>query len=438
MGGPGAVLCFINLYTFVEKCGKLFAKSNEYAHLQGGKDDFMLKGKTVILGVTGSIAAYKIADLASKLSKLHCDVHVIMTKNATHFINPITFETLTNHKCLVDTFDRNFEYSVEHVSLAKKADVVLIAPATANVIAKMAHGIADDMLTTTVLACNCKKIVAPAMNTQMLHNPITQDNLDILTHYGFEMIAPATGMLACKDIGDGKLPDTDVLLDYVLKAIAFEKDMEGMHVLVTAGPTQEALDPVRYITNHSSGKMGYAIARNAMLRGAKVTLVTGQTAISKPPFVEVVDVKSAADMFEAVISRAQQQDIIIKAAAVADYTPVTYSDDKMKKADVELAIPVERTQDILKYLGENKEAHQFLCGFSMETQDMLENSRRKLISKNLDMIVANNLKVEGAGFGVDTNVITMVTPGKEIALEMMSKDEAAEQILDEILRQRGR
>ena len=396
----------------------------------------MLKGKTVILGVTGSIAAYKIADLASKLSKLHCNVHVIMTKNATNFIHPITFETLTNNKCLVDTFDRNFEYNVEHVSLAKQADVVLVAPATANVIAKMAHGLADDMLTTTVLACNCPKIVAPAMNTQMLHNPITQDNLDMLKHYGFEVIEPATGMLACKDVGEGKLPDTDVLLDYILKTIAFEKDMEGLRVLVTAGPTKEALDPVRYLTNHSTGKMGYAIAMNAAFRGAKVTLVTGQTALSKPRFVDVVEIKSAADMFEAVTSRAQEQDIIIKAAAVADYTPTVVSEDKMKKADVELAIPVERTQDILQYLGEHKSAGQFLCGFSMETQDMLENSRRKLVHKNLDMIVANNLKVEGAGFGVDTNVITMITPGKELALEIMSKDEVAEQILDEILRLR--
>lgn len=398
----------------------------------------MLKGKTVILGVSGSIAAYKIADLASKLSKLHCDVHVIMTKNATNFINPITFETLTNNKCLVDTFDRNFEYSVEHVSLAKRADVVLVAPATANVIAKMAHGLADDMLTTTVLACTCPKIVSPAMNTQMLHNPITQDNLDILKHYGFEIIEPATGMLACKDIGDGKLPDTDVLLDYILKTIAFEKDMEGLNVLVTAGPTQESLDPVRFITNHSSGKMGYAIARNAMLRGAKVTLVSGETSIPKPRFVDVVDIKSAADMFEVVTSRADEQDIIIKAAAVADYTPASFSDDKIKKLDGEMSIPLDRTQDILKYLGEHKRPNQFLCGFSMETKDMLENSRRKLVHKNLDMIVANNLKVAGAGFGVDTNVITMITPGKEIALEMMSKDEAAEQILDEVLRQRVR
>lgn len=394
----------------------------------------MLKGKTVILGVTGSIAAYKIADLASKLSKLHCDVHVIMTKNATNFINPITFETLTNNRCLVDTFDRNFQYNVEHVSLAKKADVVLVAPATANVIAKMAHGLADDMLTTTVLACNCKKIVSPAMNTQMLYNPITQDNIDILKHYGFEVIQPATGMLACKDIGEGKLPDTEVLLDYILKAIAFEKDMEGMRVMVTAGPTQEALDPVRYITNHSSGKMGYALARNAMLRGAKVTLITGETFIPKPPFVEVVEVKSAADMFAAVAQRSEEQDIIIKAAAVADYTPMSVSDQKLKKTDDDLVILVERTKDILNYLGTNKLPHQFLCGFSMETEHMLENSRKKLVKKNLDMIVANNLKVEGAGFGVDTNVITIITQDQEIALEMMSKDEAAEQVLNEILK----
>lgn len=396
----------------------------------------MLKGKTVILGVTGSIAAYKIADLASKLSKLHCNVHVIMTKNATNFINPITFETLTNNKCLVDTFDRNFQYSVEHVALSKQADVVLVAPATANVIAKMAHGLADDMLTTTVLACTCPKIVSPAMNTQMLHNPITQDNIEILKHYGFEVIEPAAGMLACKDIGEGKLPDTDMLLDYILKAIAFEKDMEGMNVLVTAGATQEALDPVRYITNHSTGKMGYAIARNAMLRGANVTLVTGETSIAKPRFVNVVNIKSAEDMFEAVTSRADGQDIIIKAAAVADYTPANVSEDKIKKSDDDLSISVERTKDILKYLGMNKRIGQFLCGFSMETKDMLENSRRKLIHKNVDMIVANNVKQVGAGFGVDTNVITMITPGKEIALELMSKEEAAEQILDEILRQR--
>ena len=398
----------------------------------------MLKGKTVILGVSGSIAAYKAADLASKLSKLHCDVHVIMTKNATNFINPITFETLTNNKCLVDTFDRNFQYNVEHVALSKKADLVLVAPATANVIAKMAHGLTDDMLTTTVLACACKKIVAPAMNTQMLKNPITQDNLDILRHYGFEIIEPAKGMLACKDIGEGKLPDTEVLLDYILKEIAFEKDMEGVRLLVTAGATQEAMDPVRYITNHSTGKMGYAIARNAMLRGAKVTLVTGETSIEKPRFVDVIHVKSAQEMFEAVTGHADEQDVIIKAAAVADYTPSYVSEDKIKKGDGEMSIPLERTKDILKYLGEHKRPNQFLCGFSMETKDLLENSRRKLVSKNVDMIVANNLNVSGAGFGVDTNVITMITPGKEVSLEIMSKDEVAEQILDEVMRQRAR
>lgn len=396
----------------------------------------MLRGKTVVLGVTGSIAAYKMADLASKLSKLHCNVQVIMTKNATNFINPITFETLTNNKCLVDTFDRNFQYSVEHVALSKQADVVLIAPATANVIAKLAHGLADDMLTTTVLACTCPKLVAPAMNTQMLHNPITQDNLETLKRYGFEIIEPAIGMLACKDVGEGKLPDTDVLLDYLLKTIAFEKDMKGIRVLVTAGPTQEALDPVRYITNHSSGKMGYAIAKNAMLRGAEVTLVTGETAIEKPRFLKVVNIKSAAEMFDAVTGLSGEQDIIIKAAAVADYTPVTVSDDKMKKSEDDLTIPVERTKDILQYLGAHKRKGQFLCGFSMETKDMVENSRKKLERKNLDMIVANNLKQEGAGFGVDTNVVTLLTADEEIALDVMSKDEVAKQILDEILRRK--
>lgn len=396
----------------------------------------MLRGKTVVLGVTGSIAAYKMADLASKLSKLHCNVQVIMTKNATNFINPITFETLTNNKCLVDTFDRNFQYSVEHVALSKQADVVLIAPATANVIAKLAHGLADDMLTTTVLACTCPKLVAPAMNTQMLHNPITQDNLETLKRYGFEIIEPATGMLACKDVGEGKLPDTDVLLDYLLKTIAFEKDMKGMRVLVTAGPTQEALDPVRYITNHSSGKMGYAIAKNAMLRGAEVTLVTGETAIEKPRFLKVVNIKSAAEMFDAVTGLSGEQDIIIKAAAVADYTPVTVSDDKMKKSEDDLTIPVERTKDILQYLGAHKRKGQFLCGFSMETKDMVENSRKKLERKNLDMIVANNLKQEGAGFGVDTNVVTLLTADEEIALDVMSKDEVAKRLLDEILRRK--
>lgn len=393
----------------------------------------MLKGKTVVLGVTGSIAAYKIANLASMLVKLHCNVHVIMTQNATNFIHPITFETLTNNRCIVNTFDRNFQYNVEHVALAKQADVMLIAPATANVIAKLAHGLADDMLTTTALACKCRKIVSPAMNTQMYENQITQDNIQKLRDYDFEVIDPASGFLACRDIGAGKMPEPEVLLDYILKEIAFEKDMAGMNVLVTAGPTQEAIDPVRYITNHSTGKMGYAIAKCAMLRGANVTLVTGPTNIKKPPFVNVVDIKTAGDMFEAVTSRFDRQDIVIKAAAVADYRPANVSDEKVKKADSELAINLERTQDILKYLGENKKEHQFLCGFSMETQNMLENSRAKLAKKNLDMIVANNLKVAGAGFGTDTNIVTMITKDKEIELEIMSKDDVARCILDEIL-----
>lgn len=396
----------------------------------------MLKGKTVLLGVTGSIAAYKIANLASMLVKLHCNVHVIMTKNATNFIHPITFETLTNNRCIVDTFDRNFQYNVEHVSLAKQADVVLVAPASANVIAKLAHGIADDMLTTTVLACTCKKIVSPTMNTQMYNNPITQDNIGILRHYGFEVIDPASGFLACRDIGAGKMPEPEVLLDYILREIAFEKDMAGMNVLVTAGPTREKLDPVRYITNHSTGKMGYAIATNAMLRGANVTLVSGPTNIKKPPFVEVVDIESAQDMFEAVTSRASDQDIIIKSAAVADYRPANVSDEKVKKKDGDMSIPLERTNDILKFLGEHKPAHQFLCGFSMETQNMLENSRAKLEKKNLDMIIANNLKVAGAGFGVDTNVVTMITKEEEIELEIMSKSDVAKCILDQILKMR--
>lgn len=393
----------------------------------------MLKGKTVLLGVTGSIAAYKIANLASMLVKLHCNVHVIMTQNATNFIHPITFETLTNNRCIVDTFDRNFQYNVEHVALAKQADVVMIAPASANVIAKLAHGLADDMLTTTVLACTCKKIVSPAMNTQMYNNQITQDNIQKLRDYDFEVIDPACGFLACRDTGAGKMPEPEVLLDYILKEIAFEKDMAGLNVLVTAGPTQEAIDPVRYITNHSTGKMGYAIANCAMLRGANVTLVTGPTNMKKPPFINVVEIKSAQDMFDAVTSRANEQDIIIKAAAVADYRPVNVSSEKVKKSDDELAIELERTPDILKHLGENKKKHQFLCGFSMETQNMLENSRAKLTKKNLDMIVANNLKVSGAGFGTDTNIVTLITKEKETELTIMSKDDVAKCILDEIL-----
>ena len=394
----------------------------------------MLKGKTVILGVTGSIAAYKIANLASMLTKLHCDVHVLMTQNATNFIHPITFETLTNNKCIVDTFDRNFQYNVEHFSLAKRADVVLIAPATANVIAKLAYGLADDMLTTTTLACTCKKIVAPAMNTNMYRNAITQDNLKRLTQFDFEVIAPATGMLACKDIGEGKLPDEQTLLNYILKEIAMEKDMKGVNVLVTAGATQEAIDPVRYITNHSTGKMGYALARDCMLRGANVTLVSGQSALTPPPFTTVISVTSAKEMFDAVTEHAESQDIIIKAAAVADYRPASIATEKMKKKEDALTIELERTDDILKYLGEHKHQQQFLCGFSMETEHMLENSRKKLEKKHLDMIVANNLKQAGAGFGTDTNVVTMITPQEEIALELMSKEEAAHAIVSQILK----
>lgn len=397
----------------------------------------MLKGKTVVLGVTGSIAAYKIANLASMLVKLHADVQVLMTQNATNFINPITFETLTGNKCLVDTFDRNFQFNVEHVALAKRADVVMIAPATANVIAKMTYGLADDMLTTTVLACKCKKIVAPAMNTQMYQNPIVQKNMDMLSEMGIEVIKPAVGMLACGDVGEGKLPSEQQLLDYILKETACQKDMTGMKVLVTAGPTQESIDPVRYITNHSTGKMGYAIARVCMLRGADVTLVSGPVSITPPPFVEVIPVVSAKDMFDAVTKRADSQDIIIKAAAVADYKPAVVSDEKVKKADNEMSIALTRTDDILKYLGEHKKEGQFLCGFSMETQNMVENSRAKLEKKNLDMIAANNLKQSGAGFGTDTNIITLITKEKELQLEKMSKEDAAGRIIDEILSMRG-
>ena len=397
----------------------------------------MLKGKTIVLGVTGSIAAYKIANLASMLVKLHADVQVLMTQNATNFIHPTTFETLTSHKCLIDTFDRNFQYSVEHVALAKQADVVLIAPASANVIGKLANGIADDMLTTTVMACRCKKIISPAMNTAMYENPIVQDNLKKLKHYGMEIIEPAVGLLACHDVGAGKLPSEDILLQYILKEAACEKIMAGKRVLVTAGPTVEAIDPVRYITNHSTGKMGYAIAREAMLRGAQVTLVTGPVAIDPPRFVDVVPVTSAADMFDAVTSRAQEQDIIIKAAAVADYTPVTTATEKIKKKDGDNAIALTRTKDILGWLGEHRREGQFLCGFSMETQNMLENSRRKLAKKKLDMIVANNLKVEGAGFGTDTNVVTFITKDQEKTLERMSKQEVADQLLDFILQEQA-
>lgn len=393
----------------------------------------MLKGKTIVLGVTGSIAAYKIANLASMLVKLHADVQVLMTKNATNFIHSTTFETLTSHKCLIDTFDRNFQYSVEHVALAKQADVVLIAPASANVIGKLANGIADDMLTTTVMACRCKKIISPAMNTAMYENPIVQDNLKKLKHYGMEIIEPAVGLLACHDVGAGKLPSEDILLQYILKEAACEKTMADKRVLVTAGPTVEAIDPVRYITNHSTGKMGYAIAREAMLRGAKVTLVTGPVAIDPPMFVDVVPVTSAADMFEAVTGRAQEQDIIIKAAAVADYTPVTTATEKIKKKDGDNAIALTRTKDILGWLGEHRREGQFLCGFSMETQNMLENSRQKLTKKNVDMIVANNLKVQGAGFGGDTNVVTLITADGATELPLQSKEEVAGKLLEEIM-----
>ena len=394
----------------------------------------MLTGKTVLLGVSGSIAAYKTAYLASALKKLDADVHVLMTQNATNFINPITFETLTGNKCLVDTFDRNFEFSVEHVSLAKQADVVMIAPASANVIGKLAHGIADDMLTTTVMACKCKKIVAPAMNTRMFENPIVQDNLKILTRYGYEVISPATGYLACGDTGQGKMPEPQELLEYIRQEIEYEKNMQGLKVLVTAGPTQEAIDPVRYITNHSTGKMGYAIAKMAARRGAEVTLVSGQTALEAQQFVDTISVRSARDMFEVVTGRAAEQDIIIKAAAVADYRPKHVSDQKMKKKDGDLVIELERTDDILASLGENRRPGQFLCGFAMETENLLENSRKKLKKKHLDMIVANSLRTEGAGFGGDTNVVTMITESEEISLGKMSKEETASHILDQIMK----
>ena len=393
----------------------------------------MLKGKTVLLGITGSIAAYKIAYLASALHKLHADVHVLMTENATNFINPITFETLTGNKCLVDTFDRNFQFQVEHVSIAKKADVVMIAPASANVIGKLANGLADDMLTTTVMACRCQKILAPAMNTAMYENPVVQDNIRKLQTYGYEVITPASGYLACGDTGAGKMPEPETLLEYILKEAAFQKDLAGKKLLVTAGPTQEAIDPVRCLTNHSSGKMGYAIAKMAMLRGAEVTLVSGPTAIEPPLFVKVVPVTSARDMFEAVIGLSDEQDIIIKAAAVADYRPKQVSEDKVKKKDDQASIELERTDDILKYLGQHKKQGQFLCGFSMETRDMLRNSRAKLEKKNLDMVAANNLKVEGAGFQGDTNVLTLITQDEEVSLPLMSKEDAALKILDKIL-----
>ncbi len=393
----------------------------------------MLKGKTAVLAVTGSIAAYKIANLARMLGKLGCNVQVLMTENATNFINPITFETLTSNRCFIDTFDRNFQYSVEHVALAKQADVVMIAPADANVIGKIANGIADDMLTTTVMACPCRKLVAPAMNHNMYHNPIVQDNIKKLAAYGYGIITPDTGMLANGDIGDGRMPDESVLLEHILREIACEKDLAGKRVLVTAGATREAIDPVRFITNHSSGKMGFAIARAAMLRGAEVTIVAAHTDVAPPMFCEVVPVVSAADMFEAVAARAPESDIVIKAAAVSDYTPETTADSKLKKSDADMSIPLKRTQDILKYLGANKRPGQFLCGFSMETDNVLENSRKKLSSKNCDMICANSLRTAGAGFGTDTNVITLITEDSDTELPLMSKEDAAHKILDVIL-----
>ncbi len=394
----------------------------------------MFTGKTILIGVTGGIAAYKIPNLVSMLVKQHADVHVILTKNATQFIPPIPFESLTKNKCLVDTFDRNFTMDVEHVSLGKKADAVLIAPATANIIGKIAHGIADDMLSTTVLACRCPMLISPTMNTRMYENPVVQDNMETLRKYGWTVIGAESGHLACGDDGAGKMPEPAVLFEYLERAIAYEKDLQGKKVLVTAGPTQEALDPVRFLTNHSSGKMGYAIAKAAMLRGASVTLVSGPTALEAPRFVETVPVVSAADMYEAVTSRAAQQDIIIKAAAVADYTPATYADNKIKKKDGDMAIPLVRTKDIIGALGQNKREGQFLCGFSMETENLIENSRAKLVKKNLDMVAANNVKVEGAGFQGDTNVLTLITNDGVEELPLMSKDQAAHELLDAILK----
>ncbi len=397
-----------------------------------------LQGKCVLLGITGGIAAYKMANVASGLRKAGATVHVIMTENATKFITPLTFETLTNNRCVVDTFARDFQYDVKHISLAKAADLILIAPATANVIAKLANGLADDMLTTTVLAARCKKLVAPAMNTAMLENPITQDNLAKLKKYGFGIIEPAVGMLACKDVGSGKLPEPETLLDCIAMELAREKDMAGLHVTVTAGPTQEALDPVRYLTNHSTGRMGYAIAREAMLRGADVTLISGPTALKPVPGVKTVDVVSAKDMFEAVQAALPETDILVKAAAVADYRPANVADDKIKKQNGDMAIPLERTDDILGWVAEHRHPGLFVCGFSMETRDMLENSRKKLDRKHLDMIAANNLKVAGAGFGVDTNVVTILTADGIQELPLMGKNQVAAKLLDAILERRSK
>lgn len=397
----------------------------------------MLKGKTVLLGVTGGIAAYKAAALASALVKQHAAVEVVMTQNATQFIAPLTFEQLTGRKTLVDTFDRNFVHQVEHIALADRTDLVVIAPATANVCAKLSHGLADDMLTTTVLACRCPKLIAPAMNTNMYENPVTLDNLNLLRHYGWEVIEPASGRLACGAVGKGKLPEPEEILQYILKYLAFPHDLAGKKVLVTAGPTQEAIDPVRYLTNHSSGKMGYALARMAMLRGAEVTLISGPTAIAPPPFVKVVPIMSAQDMFEAMAAHWENADFIFKAAAVADYTPTEYADEKVKKKDGEMSIPLKRTRDILAWLGQQKRKGQVICGFSMETQDMVKNSREKLQKKNVDMICANNLKVAGAGFGVDTNIITIITRNDTRELPMLSKEAAANAILDQAIRLAG-
>lgn len=394
----------------------------------------MLNGKTVLLGVTGGIAAYKAAALASALVKQHAAVEVVMTENATRFVTPLTFEQLTGRRTMVDTFDRNFSHQVEHIALAERTDLVIVAPATANVCAKLAHGLADDMLTTTVLACRCPKLIVPAMNTNMYENPVTQDNLEILRHYGWEVIEPASGRLACGAVGKGKMPEPEDLLQHILRHLALPHDLAGKKVLVTAGPTQEALDPVRYLTNHSTGKMGYAIAKMAMLRGAEVTLVSGPTAIAPPPFVRVIGVTSAQEMFDAVAANAPAADFIFKAAAVADYTPVEYTDDKVKKKDGVLSVALKRTQDILKYLGQNRIPGQVICGFSMETRDMVENSREKLQKKNVDMICANNLKVAGAGFGVDTNIITVITRDSTVELPLQSKEAAANAILDQALR----
>ena len=401
---------------------------------QETKKKKMLQGKTVVLGVTGSIAAYKIANLASMLVKAHCNVHVIMTENATNFINPIAFETLTGHKCIVDTFDRNFEFHVGHVSLAQQADVLMVAPASANIIGKMAHGIADDMLSTTIMACSGKVLVSPAMNVHMYENPILQENLQILKKHGYGIIEPAVGYLACGYTGAGKMPEPEVLFQYILKEIACEKDLQGLKVLVTAGPTREAIDPVRYITNHSTGKMGYALAKRAMLRGADVTLVSGPVSIAPVPFVKTIPVVSAQDMFEAVRDNLKEQDVLIKSAAVADYRPASVSDEKMKKKDGDMSIALERTTDILQYVGEHRTDEQVICGFSMETQNMLENSRKKLKKKNLDLIIANNLKEKGAGFGTDTNRVTMISEKEEIQLGLLSKDMVADEILNYIMK----